>query len=292
MDEKLIGGHVSASGGVLKAFDNAKEIGANFAQIFTQSPRMWRAKEISDGDAEEFRQRLTSSEYELVGIVTHASYLINLASGDSDLYKKSQAALIDNLTSAAKLGARGVVLHVGSHKGAGLDGALSQISESLSAALESVDGPCRILLENTAGQGGSVGVGFIELARIIEKVDGHKRLGVCLDTQHLFASGVEFSTLPQADEIVKDLDDAIGIDRLGCIHLNDSKVHLGSQKDRHENLGDGMIGTKGLSNLISHPALKEVPLILEVPGDGGGPRKSDVDKVRELLNEGALLRRS
>lgn len=291
MDVKLIGGHVSASGGVLKAFDNAKAIGANFAQIFTQSPRMWRAKDISDSEAEEFRQRLASSQYELVGIVTHASYLINLASSDADLYKKSCVALVDNLQSATKLGARGVVLHVGSHKGAGLEAVLSQITESLVATFESVDGPCQILLENTAGQGGSVGVGFDELARIIENMGDNERLGVCLDTQHLFASGVEFFDLAQVDGIIRNIEDTIGIDRLGCIHLNDSKVQLGSKKDRHENLGDGLIGAKALSNLISHPDLDRVPLVLEVPGDGDGPRRSDIDKARELVKEGASLRR-
>lgn len=290
MDEILIGAHVSIAGGVMNVFDNAAAIGANFVQIFTRSPRVWRSSMISEDDATCFRAELESGRSGLKGLVTHASYLINLASSDPEIFEKSRAVLVENIRSASKLGARGMVVHVGSHKGAGLEASMAGIASSLRLALDAVDGPCRILLENTAGQGGSVGVTFDELARVVEALNGDDRIGVCLDTQHLFASGVSFATIDEADAVVAALAGMLGISRLGCIHLNDSKVPLGTMKDRHENLGQGLIGAEALSNLISHPALLGIPLILETPGGGEGPRTNDVDTARELLRAGIARR--
>lgn len=290
MDSFLIGGHVSASGGILKAFDNAKEIGATYAQIFTQSPRMWRSTRISDEDAETFRSRLSDSSVSLTGVVTHASYLINLASMDSAIFSKSQNALASNIESASRIGAQAVVLHVGSHKGLGLDAVLDQIVESISNAISGLDKNCRLLLENTAGQGGSVGVDFKEIKRIIDGLGGDQRIGVCIDTQHLFASGVSFSSIDEADKVMEMIDETIGLSRIGCIHLNDSKVPQGSFRDRHENLGQGFIGESALANFISHPTLREVPIILEVPGSGDGPRKADINKAKNIMKHGLKAR--
>ena len=290
MGEQLIGGHVSAAGGVMKAFENAHAIGANFVQIFTQSPRAWKTNAIADEEIAHFKQGLADQSNGLKGLVTHASYLINLASADRDLFNKSQTALIDNLESASKLGARGVVLHVGSHKGLGLGSSLGGIISSLKCALESVDNSCQIFLENTAGQGGSVGVTFEELARIIDGAGSSESIGVCLDTQHLFASGVSYSTIEEADSVIKRFAEILGISRLGCVHLNDSKTPLGSMKDRHENLAEGLIGADALSNLMSHPALLGVPVILETPGDGKGPRRRDVELARDLIAKGQSRR--
>ena len=290
MDEQLVGGHVSAAGGVMKAFENAYAIGANFVQIFTQSPRAWKTNAIAEEEIANFKQGLANQTHGLKGLVTHASYLINLASADQDLFSRSQTALIDNLESASKLGARGVVLHVGSHKGSGLDSSLGGILSSLTRALESVDDSCQIFLENTAGQGGSIGVSFEELARIIDGAGSSERIGVCLDTQHLFASGVSYSTIEEADNVIKRLSEILGIGRLGCVHLNDSKAPLGSMKDRHENLAEGLIGADALSNLVSHPALLGVPIILETPGDGKGPRRRDIELARDLIAKGQSRR--
>lgn len=285
----MIGGHVSAAGGVMKAFENAHAIGANFIQIFSQSPRAWKSQMVSDEEAAYFKRELANQTNGLKGLVIHASYLINLASSDRDIFAKSQHALIDNLESAEKLGARGVVLHVGSHKGSGLESSMDGIVSSLLRALKSVDGSCEIFLENTAGQGGSIGVNFEELARIIDAV-GSSKIGVCLDTQHLFASGVSYSTIEEADAVIQQFSMILGIGRLGCVHLNDSKTALGSLRDRHENLGEGLIGANALSNLMSHPDLNGVPVILETPGDSKGPRKRDVELARKLIGEGRSRR--
>ncbi len=274
----------------MNVFENAAAIEANFVQIFTRSPRVWKSSLISDDEAFCFKAELASGGSGLRGIVTHAPYLVNLASTDPEILDKSRAVLVENFQSASKLDARGMVVHVGSHKGAGLEASMTGIASSLRLALETVDGPCRILLENTAGQGGSVGMSFDELARIVEALNDDDRIGICLDTQHLFASGVSFGTSEEADTVVSALAGKLGIDRLGCVHLNDSKVPLGTMKDRHENLGQGLIGAEALSNLISHPALLGVPLILETPGGGEGPRAIDVDTARELLRAGIARR--
>lgn len=290
MSERLVGGHVSIAGGVLNAFENASEIGANFMQIFTQSPRMWRNTAISEDDITRFGDALATSLHGVRGLVTHASYLINLASDLTDLKKKSAEALVHNLAAATQLRARGMVLHVGSHKGAGFDDVLPQIAATLDRALSEVEGPCPILIENTAGQGNSVGVTFEEIARIFEGVENSARLGVCIDTQHLFASGVSYGSFEEADRIADRFISLFGREALGCIHLNDSKVPLGSQRDRHENLGHGKIGEQALSRLMTAPGFSTVPIILEVPGEGKGPRKSDIDKAREILAKGTEAR--
>lgn len=245
---------------------------------------------MSDEDAVEFRGELESGRSGLKGLVTHASYLINLASEDPEILERSRAVLTENLRTSEMLGSRGVVVHVGSHKGAGLNKCLSRITKSLESALEAVDGACSIFLENTAGQGGSVGVTFAELRQVIEALDSNPRIGICLDTQHLFASGVSFATIPDADAVVDRLSGTFGIERLGCIHLNDSKVPLGSLRDRHENLGEGMIGAEALSNLISHPSLRQIPLVLETPGTGQGPSTRDVSRARQILKDGIRSR--
>lgn len=290
MEEILVGGHVSSSGGILRAFDNADEIGANFVQIFTQSPRTWRASSIKDGDAELFRAKIADPACNTAGVVTHASYLINLASQDNEIFEKSKVALLHSVEIATSIGASGTVLHVGSHKGAGFDTVLGQMVSALDLALNSIEGPCPILLENTAGQGGSIGVSFEEIARIIDALGGREDIGVCLDTQHLFAAGYSFSSIDEADSLMDQFSRIIGFERLGCIHLNDSKVQLGSQRDRHENIGQGQIGYGPLSLFASHQKVIGVPLILEVPGEGNGPRRADVDLARQMVKDGISAR--
>ena len=270
----------------MNAFENGVAIGANFIQIFTGSPRVWKSSIISDEEASQFRAELENGGSGVKGLVTHASYLVNMASTDPELLRKSVEVLSDNARSASKIGARGVVVHLGSHKGAGLSSRMQILREALMRVLDSFDGSCRILLENTAGAGGSIGTTFEELAWVIESLDGDERLGVCLDTQHLFASGVAYATIVEADDVVGRLASTLGIKRLGCIHFNDSKVPLGALKDRHENLGEGFIGAEALGNLVSHPLLRGIPLILETPGRGTGPTTLDVSTAREILRSG------
>jgi deoxyribonuclease IV len=285
---------VRAGGGLVPALERGDEIGAEVVQVFTQSPRMWKPSQYSDEVLANYRA--AQAEHPRVqATYCHATYLINLASADPELYAKSADCLVANLSVARGIGASGLVLHVGSHKGAGLDGVIPQITDALSRALDeapSLEGeaPCPILLENAAGAGGTVGRSFEELAAIIDATGGRDDLGVCLDTQHLWASGVDYSSVDDADATITSLDATVGVERLGCLHLNDSKVELGANKDRHENIGDGTIGEGGLAALLSHPALDDVPAILEVPGEGDGPRAKDVKAAHKALKAGYALR--
>jgi deoxyribonuclease-4 len=223
----------------------------------------------------------------------HATYLINLASPDPELAAKSRACLQANLHAAEGLGADGLVLHLGSHRGQGFESALPAVADALIEALDSVmtmSRPCPILLENTAGAGDTIGRSFDELRDVIDAAGGDERLGICLDTQHLWASGVAFATTARADELLTTIDRTVGIERLQCLHLNDSKVQFGANRDRHENIGEGTIGAKGLGALLSHPDLQGLPAILEVPGIGRGPRTEDLAKARKAWARGMSVR--
>jgi deoxyribonuclease-4 len=202
---------------------------------------------------------------------------------------------VGHLAVATGLGAEGVVLHIGSHLGQGMDAVIDRIAEALVEALDAAtvragEPSCKILIENTAGAGGTVGRSFEELATVIAAADNDERLAVCLDTQHLFASGTSYETLAETDAVINEIKTTVGLDRLACLHLNDSKVELGTNRDRHENLGEGSIGAKALANLLSHPAIQHAPALLEVPGDGSGPRKSDVAIARKILARGVKAR--
>jgi len=287
----LIGAHVSAAGGLSTSLTRGQEIGAEVVQIFTQSPRMWKPTLYSPEALAGYREAAALQDA-VVATFCHATYLINLATPDPDLLDRSRSALVANLITASAIGAAGVVLHIGSHRGEGFDEVLDQVAAVLSAVLEEAGAnagkpPCPILLENAAGAGGTVGRTLEELAAVIGAAAASPLLGVCLDTQHLFASGISYATLDEADSFVAEFDKVIGLDRLGCIHLNDSKVALGANRDRHENLGEGLIGSDALGYLLSHPSLQGVPAILEVPGpDGKGPSAADVTTAREIHRAG------
>jgi deoxyribonuclease IV len=282
-----IGAHVKAGKGLVPALQHGDDIGAEVVQIFTQSPRMWKASqygpEVLAGYREAQRQHPT-----VTSTFCHATYLINLATPDPELSAKSRTCLNANLATAEGMGSDGLVLHIGSHRGSGLAAALPGVVEGLIEALDSVDAtdPCPILLENAAGAGDTVGRSFEELAEVIEAAGEDERLGVCLDTQHLWASGVPFGTIEEADKLMELVGETVGLDRLRCLHLNDSKVAFGANKDRHENIGDGTIGTEGLAALLGHPDLQDLPAILEVPGVGDGPRAEDVAKARQVWSRG------
>jgi deoxyribonuclease-4 len=288
----LIGAHVRAGKGLVPALEHGADIGADAVQIFTQSPRMWKPSQYSDEVLAGYRA--AQAEHPSVSSTfCHATYLINLASPDPELAARSRSCLTANLATADGMGAEGLVLHIGSHRGSGFDAALPGVAEALVGSLDDVDADaegCPILLENAAGAGDTVGRSFEELAQVIEAAGSDERLGVCLDTQHLWASGIPFTTVGEADALVGLIDSTVGMGRLRCIHLNDSKVDFGANRDRHENIGDGTIGAGGLAALLGHPAIQEVPAILEVPGEGDGPRTEDVTAARDVLRAGLTLR--
>jgi len=283
----LIGAHVRAGGKLVPALDRATEIGAEVVQVFTQSPRAWKPTQYAPEVLDAYRA--AQAAHPLVeATYCHASYLINLATADAELLEKSRACLAANLAAAAGMGASGLVLHIGSHRGLGFEGCVPQVVAALEEALGAVGAACPILLENAAGAGGTMGRSFEELAGVLE--GSGPELGVCLDTQPLWASGVSFATLDEADAVVAAFDDTIGLERLRCLHLNDSKVPLGANRDRHENIGAGTIGEAGLGALLGHPALQGLAAMLEVPGAGEGPRAEDVAAARRALAAGLARR--
>ncbi len=277
-----IGAHVRASGGVWKAIDNGVELGCEAIQFFAGSPRTWKPQLYSEKDAARFREARAASPIRFVLI--HTIYLINLASTNEDFYEKSVTALVGAVVAAEQLGADAIVTHIGSHQGAGFEPGLRRVQTALGRALdEAGDSPVRVLLENTAGAGGTMGVDFAELAAMIDAVDGDPRVGLCLDTAHLFESGVELRTPEGLEAAIAGLDATCGLDRLVCLHLNDSKTALGSNRDRHENIGDGDLGLRAFAQIVNHPAFAGLPGILEVPGDAGdGPDRSNVERLLAL----------
>ena len=288
-----IGAHVRAGGKLVPALQRGVEIGAEVVQIFTQSPRAWKPTQYAEEILHQYRVAQDDSPL-VTETFCHATYLINLATDQADLLERSQACLAANLAVATGIGASGLVLHVGSHKGSGFDDCVPQVVAALHDALETqAGGACPILLENAAGAGGTVGRSFDELAAILDAAGpAHSSdLGVCLDTQHLWASGVSFASAEEADDVVAEFDATIGLGRLRCLHLNDSKVGRGENKDRHENVGEGTIGAAALGTLLSHPALIDLPAILEVPGEGDGARASDIAAARAALQLGLATRR-
>jgi len=287
-----IGAHVRAGGDLVPALQRGGEIGADVVQVFTQSPRAWKPTQYSNEVLQGYREA-QARDTRVTQTFCHATYLINLAAPDPEVLKRSRACLQANFAVATAMGAHGLVLHVGSHRGRGLDACLPQVVDALLRTLAAQpEGDCPIVLENAAGTGDTVGRTFDELATILEAAepDGGGRLRVCLDTQHLWASGVDYASVDKTDDVVARFDAVVGLDRLVCLHLNDSKVELGANRDRHENVGEGSIGAEGLGVFISHPALVELPAILEVPGDGHGARAEDVAAARSALARGLDLR--
>jgi deoxyribonuclease-4 len=288
----LIGAHVRAGKGLVPALQHGADIGADAVQIFTQSPRMWKPSQYSDEVLAAYRAAQVEHP-SVASTFCHATYLINLASPEPELAAKSRSCLTANLSTADGMGAAGLVLHIGSHRGSGFETALPAVAEALVGSLDEVDADvdgCPILLENAAGAGDTVGRSFEELAQVIDAAGGDERLGVCLDTQHLWASGIAFGTVADADALIGLIGSTVGMERLRCLHLNDSKVDFGANRDRHENIGDGTIGADGLAALLGHPALQGIPAILEVPGEGDGPRTEDVTAARAVLETGLALR--
>ena len=281
----LLGGH--CSGGIKKALEKAHAFGMDAVQLFVQSPRAWRFPQHDPADLEAFRER--RKELGIGAVTVHAIYLINLATPNDDFYEKSVSTLRSTVDAACAIEADAVVFHVGSHQGAGFEAGLERVVPALAQCLERCSDTTWLCMENSAGTGGTIGRSLDELAALHEALDRHPRLGVCLDSCHLFASGYDVTDRGELDRLLDELDERIGLDRLRCLHVNDSKAPLGSNRDRHENIGDGLMGEK-LGVFLAHPKLQGLPTLLEVPGrDGHGPDAEQMEKLRALYARATKL---
>jgi len=275
-----LGAHVSVSGGIHTAIDRVEAMRGEAVQLFTQSPRTWRPTNHDPANFDRFKSR--REETGVRGVICHALYLVNLASPNDDVYEKSVAALRNTVEVGCAIAADGVVFHVGSHQGAGFEAALDRVIPALELCLERCADGTWLLVENTAGTGDTIGRSVDELATIVDRLDRHPRLGICLDSCHLFASGVDVTNRDALDRLLDEVGDKIGLERLRALHVNDSKTPLGSNRDRHDNIGEGVMGDR-LGVFLSHPSLQELPAVLEVPGKNGkGPDKQQVSKLKRL----------
>jgi deoxyribonuclease IV len=278
----FFGAHVSATGGIHTTLDRARAMRADAVQLFTQSPRMWRPTDHDPANLERFRERRAELGIAPGGVLVHAIYLVNLAAPDKEIHSKSRATLRKTMEVACAIDADGVVIHVGSHLGAGLKAGMKRCVPALREALELCSDTTWLLLEDSAGAGGTIGRSIDELAALFEACDAHERLGVCLDTCHLYVSGIDITDRAAVDDLLDEVDAGFGLDRLRALHVNDSAAPLGSNRDRHANIGKGLIGGK-LGVFLSHPRLQGLPAFLEVPGtDGHGPDANELRKVRRL----------
>ncbi len=281
-----LGAHVSSAGGIDKAVDRAVAIGAESFQIFGAAPQMWRRKHHPDEDTESYRHKFRQAN--LRSSFIHAVYLINLASPDDELLRKSIDTLTAELDLATRIGADGVIFHVGSHMGSGFDHALPRIAAGMAEALDRTPDDTLLLLENNAGAGRSVGSSFEELSAIMNAVN-NPRVRVCLDTCHAHAAGYNVATIAGLKQTINDFQREIGAGMLDAIHANDSKTELGSGKDRHENIGQGTIGLKAFRRMVRNRVLRKASWLLEVPGfHGGGPGEADVAILKALRDESEL----
>jgi len=284
-----LGAHVSTSGGIHTAIDRIEAMDGDCVQIFTQSPRTWRPTNHDPANFERFKER--RAEAGIGAVVCHALYLINLASPDDDIYAKSVTALENTVDVACAIDADGVVFHVGSHLGSGFEAGLERAVPALRKALKRCSDTTWLLMENTAGAGDTIGRSIKELAALYDALDAHERLGICLDSCHLYASGYDVTNRKELDGVLREVDEQIGLDRLRVLHANDSKAPLGSNRDRHDNIGDGLLG-EDLGVFLAHPKLQKLPAFLEVPGtDGHGPDAEQVRTLKELHARARTKRR-
>ena len=275
-----VGAHVSASGGLYKAVGRAEEIGAEAIQIFGAAPQMWRRKQHSEEEIARFRD--AASDAGLGPTFIHAVYLINLASPDPELFEKSVATLTAELRLGSAIGAAGVIVHVGSHMGAGFDAQLPQIVQGIRRTLDDSPDDVLLCLENNAGAGRSVGSTFEELAAMVEGA-ASERVRLCLDTCHLHAAGYDVAAERGLRDTIAAFRAEFADNQLAAVHANDSKTELGSGKDRHENLGQGHIGMPAFRRMVRNRLLRKAAWLLEVPGyTTDGPGKQDIDILRAL----------
>jgi deoxyribonuclease IV len=285
----LIGAHVSTAGGLENAIERGTDLGCESIQIFNQSPRMWRPTKYDEEDFAAFREAMGGSPVEAV--VIHAVYLINCATTDADLRKKSLTSLTHALRIGDGIGAAGVVLHPGAQKGEALGPSIKRAAKVIAAALKDSDS-CPLLLEQTAGHKGLLGRDFDQTAELIELAGGGKRLGLCLDSCHLFVQGYDITDASHLSAVLDEADEKVGLERLQCLHVNDAAAPLGSCRDRHANIGTGEMGKKGLAAFLSEPRFEGLPATLETPGPiKKGPDKKEVQAAKRLRTAGLKMRR-
>ena len=257
----LLGAHISTKGGLHTVFERAAAIGANAIALFAKNSNQWKGKVMTADDVATF-----ASLRNVQPILTHASYLINLATTNREFHKKSIAALTDELDRAERLGIDGVVLHPGAHMNAGVGKGLDKIARALDKVHAAIPNHRAVtLLETAAGQGSCVGCTFEELGRIIDAVDDKKRVGICIDTCHIFAAGYDIRTRDGYARMVDEVETFVGIENVGAFHLNDSKKPLGSRVDRHQHIGEGEIGLEAFRMLLNDARFAKVPKLLETP---------------------------
>lgn len=279
-----IGGHVSITGGLPKAIERQLVIGGNCGQVFFTGPSAWRASVLPDDELAAFQ--LATVENDIAPWIAHAIYLINLASDDERIWQGSIRSLQTYRQVGVQAGVLGIVVHTGSHRGAGLEAVLPRVVAGLETVLAAQEGNPQLLLEVCAGQGGTIGCAFAELGTIIRVLGGDRRLGICLDTCHVFAAGYDVATPDGVQRTLDEFEEKIGIDRLVAVHANDSVHPLGSHRDRHANIGEGWIGDAGFAALLAQPMLRGLPWVLEVPGiQRSGPNLANVTRLRELAGE-------
>jgi deoxyribonuclease IV len=284
----LIGAHVSPAGGLPKAIERGVQRGCQAIQIFNQSPRMWKPTAYRDEDFAAFRAAMADSPIEAVLI--HAVYLINCASDDEQIRAKSRAALTHSLRVGQAIGAAGVVLHPGSAKQGDVGEAIARAGDVIAQALSDSDG-CELHLENTAGTGGTLGRSFEELAALLDAAGADNRLGVCLDSCHLLASGYDIRTPQGVGSVLRECSRKLGHGTVRSLHLNDSQTPLGSNRDRHANIGAGELGRKGCGAFLSAPSLQKLPCILETPGENReGPSRKEIALAMRLREQGIAAR--
>jgi deoxyribonuclease-4 len=285
----LIGGHVSTAGGLVKAHERGVERGCEAIQVFNQSPRMWRPTQWKEPDIVAFRELMADGP--IKSVVIHAVYLVNAATKDKEMRAKSRTSLTHSLRMGDAIDADGVVFHPGSRLKEPLDAAIGRVADMVREVLAESD-RTRLLLEDTAGAGGTIGRTFAELYEIVERAGGDERIGICLDSCHMLASGYDVHDDASLAAVIDECVDEFGLERLGCIHVNDSMTPLGSNRDRHAPLGDGELGDAGCSAFLSEPRFEGLPAFFEGPGvEGEAPGAVDIARMRELRKKGLARRR-
>ncbi len=275
-----LGVHVSIAGGLEKAVARARHLGCSAMQIFSRNPRGWKALPLASRSIGAVREAAEKGEID--PIVVHTPYLLNLASANAELYRRSIQALGQEIKRGEQLGARYVVTHLGSGKGRGKASAMKQVINALKTVVDQRS-PVSVLMENSAGAGNSIGTFLEELQEIIERVGRNERLGVCFDSCHGYAAGYDFRSAEKTEALVKEIDQTIGRRKIALLHLNDCAGPLGSHLDRHENIGKGKIGLVGFRNLLTHPCVRGVPMILETPKRSPGDDLLNLSRIRKLL---------
>jgi len=280
------GAHLPLSLGLPRVAERAAEIGASALQIFSDNPTSWRRRSGPPPDAEEFLSRL--AELDIAPVAIHAAYLVNLAGPDDGLFERSVQVLRSELAVAPELGARYVNVHAGSHRGSGTEAGVSRLVDGLERSL--ADGPAgsdapMVVLENSSGGGATMASTIEGMAAVLDAAEAHGidgRLGVCLDTAHLWGAGYDISSAPGVESVLSEFDEQIGLSRLVMIHFNDSHSPLGSRHDRHAHIGEGRIGTAGMAHLLRHPDLDHVTFLLETPGMEQGYDQVNMARIGDL----------